>query len=264
MKTLALAAAFAVVSSAALAADLPTKAPVTTQYVVPAATAPAWAGFYVGVNAGYGTSTGDQTIAGADPNGVTAVNLGLVPPGLNTHGGGALLGATVGYNYMLNDRVLLGGEADFDWSGLSGSDGQQISFGPLALDTEGTSKLRWLGTLRGRAGYLITPTTLLYGTGGLAFGSVESSTAVTLAAPKPFGAQASADSSSTKLGWTIGAGVEQQLASRWSVKAEYQFVDLGSIDNSFGAKIGGAIPVNFASHEDLRYHTFRVGLNYHF
>jgi outer membrane immunogenic protein len=44
----------------------------------------------------------------------------------------------------------------------------------LALD----QSLEWFGTVRGRAGVLVTPQVLLYGTGGLAYGSIKSTGAL--------------------------------------------------------------------------------------
>jgi opacity protein-like surface antigen len=43
-----------------------------------------------------------------------------------------------------------------------------------------TADVRWLGTVRARAGYLITPNLLLYATGGLAYGGVSASATDTL------------------------------------------------------------------------------------
>ena len=42
-----------------------------------------------------------------------------------------------------------------------------------------TNKLDYLGTVRGRLGYLFTPAFLVYGTGGLAYGGVKASTTIT-------------------------------------------------------------------------------------
>ena len=255
------AAAAALISAQAFAADL--SAPRTTT-IVPVSAPAGWTGLYVGVNGGYGNETKDQSIAGANPNGVAIVNFGLVPSNLNTHGGGGLFGLQAGYNYQLNNSFVVGAETDLDWSGVKGADSQHLGIGPIGLDTNGSTKLKWLGSLRARGGYLVTPTTLLYVTGGLAYGSVESASSVSLTAPPPFATVASADTTSTKLGWTVGTGLEQAISTHLSLKAEYRYTDLGSVDNTYGATIAGAFPVSFTSHQDLRYHTFTAGLNYRF
>ena len=80
------------------------------------------------------------------------------------------------------------------------------------------ANLSWFGTVRGRVGYLITPTLLIYGTGGFAYGQVD---AWGLA--------------STNTGWTAGGGVEWMFAPHWSAKVEYLYVDLSgsnSLNNS--------------------------------
>ena len=71
------------------------------------------------------------------------------------------------------------------------------------------ANLSWFGTVRGRLGYLITPTLLIYGTGGFAYGQVDA-----------WGF------SSTHTGWTAGGGVEWMFAPHWSAKVEYLYVNL--------------------------------------
>ena len=66
--------------------------------------------------------------------------------------------------------------------------------------------------MRGRVGYLITPTLLIYGTGGFAYGQVSA-----------FGFN------TTPTGWTAGGGVEWMFAPHWSAKAEYLYVDLSNM-----------------------------------
>ena len=160
--------------------------------------------------------------------------------------------------------MLLGAEVDFDLARIGGSGSQAETLAPFSLSTNGSANLKWLGTARGRIGYLLAPTTLVYGTGGLAFGKVNSTTSIALSGPAPFNGAASSDSSTTKTGWALGGGIEQMLgSSNWSVKAEYLYVDLGSVGSSFGAVVN-KVPVNFATNQAAHYHTFKVGLNYRF
>ena len=43
----------------------------------------------------------------------------------------------------------------------------------------------------------------------------------------------------TRVGWTAGGGVEWKFDPRWSVKAEYLYVDLGSTtDTSLNSNVG--------------------------
>jgi outer membrane immunogenic protein len=71
----------------------------------------------------------------------------------------------------------------------------------------------WFGTVRGRVGVLATPTALLYVTGGLAYGGVNSSGTITdpCFSGKPPACTAASwgfGNTSIKAGWTVGGGVE--------------------------------------------------------
>ena len=96
--------------------------------------------------------------------------------------------------------------------------------------TEVSQQSTWFGTVRGRLGLLVTPTILVYGTGGLAYGQTETSFSTL-----PVGFQCTAffscaigSSSSNRAGWAGGGGVEWMFAPKWTLRAEYLFVDLGS------------------------------------
>jgi len=105
-----------------------------------------------------------------------------------------------------------------------------------------SQKLNWFGTVRGRIGPTVTPTLLVYVTGGLAFGEI--TTTNTVAGTNITGAQGtnvftltpvagSASSSTTRVGWTIGAGIEGVVSGNWTAKLEYLYVDLGDVSGSF-------------------------------
>jgi outer membrane immunogenic protein len=116
----------------------------------------------------------------------------------------------------------------------------------LPSATPTTSKIEDLGTARLRLGYLMTPDTLLYVTGGAAYAR-EKSTA------------AGGGGFNTKvdhLGWTVGAGVEYKFAPEWSLKAEYLYADLGD----FRANVPFIVAATRTS--DMTLNTVRVGINY--
>lgn len=60
------------------------------------------------------------------------------------------------------------------------------------------------------------------------------------------------------LGWTLGAGIEVAVTDNISVKAEYAYIDLGSVD--FAASPSGRSPTTAAT----KLHTVKVGANFHF
>ena len=86
-------------------------------------------------------------------------------------------------------------------------------------------KLQWFGTVRGRVGILATPKVLLYGTGGVALGEINSTGTMSSFQPvAPFGSIASVGSSSTTcVGWTAGVGVEGKITQNWSAKLEHLY-----------------------------------------
>lgn len=190
---------------------------VTAALALGAGTAQAqdWAGFYAGVNAGYGTGNiYDGTVPGlaamfADPNGLL---------------GGAQIGANVQF-----DNVVLGVEADFQKSNVSGAD-----LCPCGT-AFGTDEF---GTIRARAGVAFD-NVLAYATGGIAFGR----------GVLDLGMGGQVVNSHT--GWAGGVGVEAMVHDSVSLKGEYLYVDLAP--QNYGGIDAG-----------LRFHTFRAGVNFHF
>ena len=139
-----------------------------------------WQGPYVGANLGYqwGAVNGNAS----RPNGFMG-------------------GAQGGYNWQTG-QVVLGAEADLQFSGA------EDTFAPWKFSNP------WFGTVRGRAGFAMS-NILLYGTAGLAYGSLRAQSTLT-----------GVSETKTLPGWAIGAGVEVALNTNWSARAEYLYVDL--------------------------------------
>jgi len=239
-----------------VAADLPhlKDAPV----IVPPPGSP-WRGFYAGVNAGgvFDAKSGQApTAIFWDPSlpfgsGVTP-NLAYVPGGANSGSGGALGGGQVGYNYQFGASVVIGAEADIAVTSVSGGAkqnatlyGSPLSAGgalvPAAPLNTAQASLPYVGTLRGRAGYLVTPTLLVHTTAGFAYDGVDA-----------WGV------ANTRAGWTVGGGAEWMFAQNWSAKLEYLYADIS----------GGGISGGWSGNTDASFHPqiniLRGGLNYHF
>lgn len=232
----------------------------------PLQSAYSWGGGYVGINGGYGVSNDTMSIAGANAIGNAVVATGAVPGSLNTHPRGGFVGAQIGYNWQ-SGFIVYGLEADMQYSDIKGSASQTLSLAPLnipvSLTTAGNSNLDWFGTVRARVGYLVTPNTLFYGTGGLAYGNVSGSTSVTLAAPAPFAASAVGTYSNLKTGYTVGGGIEHAITPSVILRTEYSYIDLGSHSTSFSGNVNGT-PVNFTSRHDDTFHRFGAGVSYRF
>ena len=247
----------------ALAADLPVKAP---PMVAPAPVL-FWTGFYLGLNGGYSWGESSREL-----NFVSATGAAIIPPGgVVTTGGtdleGGLFGGQIGYNWQTANWVL-GFETDIQWANQRGS---RVFSGVIPLAGRGVltgavvdQKLEWFGTFRGRAGYLVTPSALLYATGGLAYGSLQTDVGLAglTAAGVPIGANASG--SSTRVGWTVGGGVEWKFSPNWSAKVEYLYMDIGDTTNTafLTTPAGAVIGANVTSR--VTDNIIRGGFNYQF
>jgi outer membrane immunogenic protein len=129
----------------------------------------------------------------------------------------------------------------------------------LAVD----QKLEWFGTVRGRAGWAATPQVLLYATGGLAYGSIKSTGALVGFTPAGIAVVSVGSATDTRVGWTVGAGIEGMITRNWTAKLEYLYMDLGGFDaGGFTLAPGSTIAANV--HSNFTDHILRVGLNYKF
>jgi outer membrane immunogenic protein len=288
-----LLAGFAVgaLSAPAFAADMP----------VPVAPVITWTGMYVGANGGYFQGADNAVNVVGLPNPCNSPTLGCqIGPGgtvpapgpiySNTSGlaatfntpakqKGVLYGGQIGYNSQVATTIVVGVEADLQ--GISNNN-DSVTLGtvtpnpnypgfPVAQTATISSKLDFLGTLRARAGYLVTPSFLFYITGGLAYGKTELSTSITqnvnsLNLTGPY--TAAGTDSLMRFGGTIGGGLEWLITQNWSVKAEYLYVNLGTSSVNFNL-INPLNGFNFSSATVVSSTRFsenvaRAGLNYHF
>jgi outer membrane immunogenic protein len=244
MKTILMAsAALLTMVASASAADLYAKAPA---HIAPVSS---WSGFYVGANAGY---AGGESSLGLDAAALGG-GLGLGAASLDLKSNGFLGGAQIGYNWQAG-QFLWGFEADIQGTNINSNFGLgALGGGGLGLGGIGTT-VDYLGTVRGRVGVMPWERTVVYATGGLAYGQTTTSFVL------PLG-------STTKIGWTVGAGIEYMIAQNWSLKTEYLYVDLGKDDldlSALAAVGGGLFPPGVSITEQTRLHVVRAGVNYHF
>jgi outer membrane immunogenic protein len=248
---------------AASAADMPTKAP--------ALVAPMnWTGWYIGANAGgaWGRSDTDSPISG-----VCTVASCFVPSAvddINAQRSQTLSmsaftgGVQAGYNHQFGN-IVLGAEADFNSFRLSGSNSISQPFTgfptsePIYTNSASTN---WLFTGRGRLGYAVN-NWLIYATGGAAVTKLSyTHTFNELTIPDAETSSASA----TKVGYAVGGGLEYALTRNWTVKAEYLYLDFGSITSTgrVTSTAFGTLGNVFSHSADLTANIARLGLNYHF
>jgi outer membrane immunogenic protein len=210
-----------------------------------------WTGWYVGGNIGgsWGTADNSLSILQAEGFGSNGI-FGLSGTDSNRLRG-VIGGVQFGYNWQ-TPNFLLGIETDFQGSSEKGSgaygstidlvSGTATSAGPNPVSITDNSKLDWFGTLRGRLG-ITSDRWLLYATGGLAYGDVKQSGNAQPANPFPGVAGISNapflwNHSTTKVGWAIGAGVENAISGNWSWKIEYLYIDLGNVTANASGGIG--------------------------
>jgi outer membrane immunogenic protein len=259
MKTLsaATAIALALTAGAAFAADLPSsKAP---PVYLPPAPVFTWTGFYGGVNVGYGWNE-SASLSGA--NIPVVAGFANIWSSNNGNVDGVLGGGQIGYNYQFaGTGFVVGLEADIQAADLTGTH-NAAGLGNILGWTSFVAtrhSLDWFGTVRGRIGYAILPELLVYGTGGFAYG--EGSSRFTYGDTLGFFSIAS--ESSTRTGWTAGGGIEWAFLPNWSAKVEYLYVDLGRSNDLVGPAFGPVAGIVSQTGVQNRFHTVRVGLNYH-
>lgn len=252
MQKFALGAALALAAiTTANAADLPaqtyTKAPA---YVAPVYN---WNGFYIGGNAGYGW--GDSSTVIVTPSNSFPAGYPLT----KAHPDGGLIGGQIGYNWQFSPNWLLGVEADFDATNIKGS---EITFSPLINRnrTDASSKIDWITTVTGRAGYTWN-NVLFYVKGGGAWAHNKAGSDTFNAAGR---LTSSTTGSETRDGWTVGAGIEYGFAPNWSAKAEYNYLDFGNSSVTRTYTAGNLTGNSVLRNNDLTMHIFKVGINYRF
>jgi outer membrane immunogenic protein len=249
---------------------------VTVSLTEPAASAPntmsappassfSWTGFYVGGHVGFGGWGNSGTSFTPLPSAAQFFN--LAPQTLKPRPSGPLVGGQGGFNWQASKHFVLGAEGDIAWSDIDGT----VTISPITQNNgtpfPGTGFVRarrnitWLGTVRARLGFAPIPRLLIYGTGGLAYGHV------IFLGDTNFRPVGTTDYLSffdkNKAGSVAGAGVEFATSRRWSVKAEYLHVDLGSESTVVNA-VPSLPPFQVAYGFETSTHILSAGVNFRF
>ncbi|MBX9776179.1 MAG: porin family protein [Xanthobacteraceae bacterium] len=213
----------------ALAADLPVRRGMPVKAPEPVSYGYNWSGFYIGAHAGGGWSEKCFTFAGATDGCHDA--------------DGWLAGGQVGFNVQ-SGQFVFGVEFSGSWTDINGS---HASLTGPAGDTYHTD-LNSLLMLTGRVG-MTFDRMLIYVTGGGAWARDEFRYTT---------GGVAATTNQNRTGWTVGAGIEYGLAPNWSIAAQYNYVDLGDKDVTFGP------PASFTARAEQDIHLATVRLNYRF
>jgi outer membrane immunogenic protein len=207
---------------------MPVKAPVAVLYN--------WTGFYVGGVGSYGWADAQHC----------AITSPCVPTFPVTNMKGGLGGATVGFNYQLNN-IVFGIEGDWSGGSLSGSSPSVPGFG-----CGGTcdNKITSVATLRGRLGWA-WDRVLVYGTAGGAWERLQAS----------LGSPPLVSTTTTKSNFVWGVGAEYAFTKNLSAKVEYlRTTKLGTFAYDTNGTCGGSV----CTLETQELNLVRFGLNWRF
>ena len=247
-------------SAADMGARVVTKAPAPVPYE-------SWTGFYVGGQLGgrWSDSTW-TTYALSDPiNPVSNVRLPQGNPA-SFDSSSIRAGGYLGYNWQFAPVWVLGIEGDVAWGdgkkSLAGIPGTWTPGTPAAtIALDGSSvQLGWDAAIRGRLGWLVTPSVMLFGTGGVSWQDVSVNASCQPAGGWACGTPRNTTINTVKTGWTAGGGIEAKIAANWLARVEYRYADYGSTNYLFFPGTGDAVHLT----HDLRTHAVSVGVAYRF
>jgi len=224
-----------------------------------------WTGFYGSVMAGY--SWGHKQDRGisefvydgdthppSDPNGFP-IN---TPLGASFRSIGGTL--RLGYNKQLDNKVVgleLGGtflNPDINSSnGLAPSEDSHLS---------SETRLKSFGTITPRFGYLYKNDTLIYATGGIAFAHF------TNTIKNNIWWFEEAQQSKNLIGYEIGLGVEHKITDKWSLRADYEYINFGknnlNYSGCYNICVPGDSPVTFSQFSSVDFSNLSAGVSYAF
>lgn len=245
-----------------------------------------WSGLHAGVHAGGGFAQtwGSTTAGDGSANAIAATESADL--GLDS----GVFGVQAGYNWQFDSRMVLGVEADWSKTWMSGRQKAVSTEGTLAdagaLQAQTFYDVDWMSTMRGVVGFAPDNRWMIYGTGGLAFAHESQSREQYVSTNYPSyplgtetGIVGTEKDEATRIGWTIGGGGEYALSDHWSINANYGYARFGKQNFNFDQARAGASAVHTTTTQQeglsnmingrkaenaLDIHTLRIGLNYRF
>jgi opacity protein-like surface antigen len=203
---------------------------------------PMWSGFYAGLGLGYGHAVIENNYWES-----TGVSRSLHGEGAN----GGLGTVTVGFDRQVRDRYVWGAFADFDWSSI------ELSYTSNTTVGEETLRLDWSWAVGLRAGFLLTPTTLLYLAGGYTQAHFDNNGYYDITA---FATTFPGKGSITHDGYFAAVGMETLLGHNLGLKGEMRYAEYGSKLINSGVLLGDS----FTDHAQPSVLTGRLVLSYRF
>ena len=269
----------ALVAAPARAADFPIEArPYTPLYGAPTIIVLNWTGCYLGGHIG-GSFIDKKFGQFAVPSPSTfgfPPTFAISDSSTDLNSTGLLAGGQVGCNFQFAANWIVGIEADASWANpQGGGSSQQTQTLPGIITTArstgfASSRTDFIATATGRLGYTFgrVGQGMVYAKGGAAWardkyqfnGQVSCSPVPCVFADATIVTPFNFSASETRVGWTVGAGVEWAFWDNWSVKLEYDFLDFGSGTVTFNDSLFGAANISVSQ----RISEVKLGVNYRF
>lgn len=244
-------------------------------YAQARSTTPSWTGFYAGASIGARVVDSTWTSTSVAPNLVAAGTLSVDPNPIGSFDSAAArLGGYLGHDWLIAPTWIAGVEADVGYA--NARDSRIPIPGTLQNDTvvvfsyinqpQGTVATTWDASLRGRIGYLITPDILVFAAPGVALQRIKIAAQCYASGGATDWCTVPHDESfsKTRVGWTIGGGVERMIG-RWIARAEYRYADFGTVRHTF-FNFDPAVPFDdrLTANVKVQTHTASFGLAYRF
>ena len=213
---------------------------------------PEWTGFYLGGSLGARKDAIDWTALNASSSSGADAKASVESQA-------ARLGVFSGVNFQLGS-VVIGAEGDLGWGKNSGLGIKRLVGFASASGDEMTIDTNVDGSLRLRAGVLMLPTLLLYGTGGIAYQKMDITAKCTAAGPSCI-ANRIDQVSSNRTGLTLGGGLETLFLNKFVARLEYRWTGYGGQDVAFFT--GSGVDA-FKAQMDQTSHIVTLGVAYKF
>jgi len=271
----------ALVTAPAMAADLPINAPRYGIAAPPPLVAFSWTGCYLGGHFGGGFV--NKKLSGAIPFGAPTF-FAITNNSIDLDSTSLLIGGQVGCNLQFARTWVIGAEFDASWANKQGSRDSPQSASATLIGTGTTTTVSSAGVITPTTDFISTATArlgytfghfgqgMIYAKGGAAWARDKYQFAgqvscISSALPPPpfcgtttivtrfnFGA------SETRVGWTLGAGLEWAMFGNWSVKFEYDYLDLGGRTVTLNDPVLPAVSTSIGE----RISEVKLGINYRF
>lgn len=211
-----------------------------------AQSAPSWTGVYIGGSVGARWTRADANVTSQTYNYLGGIVQSNVPgcyrifpdcyTGASFDGATFRIGPFAGINWQVNSRWVFGAEADWAWAdhtNIRSGERYPFRFNRTAATADDSFSIhgKWDASLRARIGYLVTPSVMLFATGGPAWLSLESTSycSPTVICLPQSNMMTNITNARILPGYTIGGGVEAMLGKNWTIRGEYRFSDFGSV-----------------------------------